>query len=106
MTAYAKLYPGMTDQIDLTQQQAFFTFAVNPPWQVYEGGNVTPVKLPDGRQIVAGAIPYYMTRAFTDPRYMPVTRDLSPDKLLHVLNYIADLQAVVQPTPPPPGVKP
>ena len=107
MTPYAKLYPGMTDQIDLTQQQAFFTFAVNPPWQAYDGKNVKPFKLPDGREISAGAIPYYMTRPFTDPRYMPVTRDLSPDKLLHVLNYIADLQAVVQPTPPPPpGAKP
>ena len=29
MTPYAKLYPGMTDQIDLTQEQAFFTFAVS-----------------------------------------------------------------------------
>ena len=105
MTPYAKLYPGMTDQIDLTQQQAFFTFAVNPPWQAYDGENMKPYTLPDGRVIAAGAIPYYMTRPFTDTRYMPVTRDLSPDKQLHVLNYIADLQAVVQPTPPPPGAK-
>jgi hypothetical protein len=37
---------------------------------------------------------------------MPVTRDLSPDKVLHVLTYIADLQEVVQPTPPPPEVRP
>jgi hypothetical protein len=103
MTPYVKLYPGMTDQIDLTQQQAFFTFAVNPPWQAYDGENAVPYVLPDGRKIEAGAIPYYMTRGFNDTRYMPVTRDLSPDKVLHVLNYIADLQAVVQPTPPPPS---
>jgi hypothetical protein len=103
MTPYAKLYPGMTDQIDLTQQQAFFTFAVNPPWQAYDGPNMVPYVLPDGRQIAAGAIPYYMTRSFTDPRYMPVTRDLSPDKVLHVLTYCADLQELVQPTPPPPS---
>ncbi len=103
MTPYMKLYPGMTDQIDLTQQQAFFTFAVNPPWQAYDGGNVVPYVLPDGRKIAAGAIPYYMTRGFNDTRYMPVTRDLSPDKVLHVLSYIADLQELVQPTPPPPS---
>jgi hypothetical protein len=103
MTPYVKLYPGMTEQIDLTQQQAFFTFAVNPSWHAYQGQNVVPYTLPDGRQISAGAIPYLMTRDFDDPRFMPVTRDLSPDKILHVLTYIADIQAGVQPTPPPPG---
>ena len=102
MTPYAKLYPGMTEQIDLTQQQAFFTFAVNPSWHAYEK-DVVPYVLPDGRKIAAGAIPYLMTRGFNDPRFMPVTRDLSPDKLLHILTYIADIQAGVQPTPPPPG---
>jgi hypothetical protein len=102
MTPYAKLYPGMTDQIDLTQEQAFFTFAVNPSWHAYEK-NVVPYVLPDGRKIAAGAIPYLMTREFNDPRFMPVTRDLSPDKLLHILTYIADIQAGVEPTPPPPG---
>jgi hypothetical protein len=102
MTPYAKLYPGMTDQIDLTQEQAFFTFAVNPSWHAYEK-NVVPYVLPDGRKIAAGAIPYLMTREFNDPRFMPVTRDLSPDKLLHILTYIADIQAGVEPTPTPPG---
>lgn len=102
MAPYAKLYPGMTDQIDLTQEQAFFTFAVNPSWAAFEGPKFTPYVLPDGRKIGAGAIPYVMTRPFTDPRFMPVSRDLSEDRLLMILNYIADIQTGVKPTPPPP----
>jgi hypothetical protein len=102
MVPYAKLYPGMTDQIDLTQEQAFFTFAVNPSWAAFDGPNFTPYVLPDGRKIGAGAIPYVMTRPFDDPRYMPVSRDLSADRLLMILNYIADIQTNVKPTPPPP----
>ena len=42
MTPYAKLYPGMTEQIDLTQQLAFFTFATNPPWLAFDGPNALP----------------------------------------------------------------
>lgn len=102
MVPYAKLYPGMTDQIDLTQEQAFFTFAVNPSWAAFEGPKFTPYVLPDGRKIGAGAIPYVMTRPFGDPRFMPVSRDLSTDRLLMILNYIADIQTNVKPTPPPP----
>ena len=103
MTPYAKLYPGMTEQIDLTQQQAFFTFATNPPWQAFDGPNAVPYTLPNGSQIAAGSIPYLLTRDFNDPRFMPVTRDLSQDKLLCVLYYIAWIQTVVQPTPPQPS---
>ena len=103
MTPYAKLYPGMTEQIDLTQQQAFFTFATNPPWQAFDGPNAVPYTLPNGSKIAAGSIPYLLTRDFNDPRFMPVTRDLSQDKLLCVLYYIAWLQTVVQPTPTPPS---
>lgn len=103
MTPYAKLYPGMTDQIDLTQEQAFFTFALNPPWQAYGDPHIEPYVLPDGRKIMAGAIPYVMTRGFDDPQYMPVTRDLSPQRRTMILSYIADVQATAKPTPPPPG---
>lgn len=95
MTPYVKLYPGMTDQIDLTQQQAFFTFSVGPPWALLDP-NAPPYVLPNGTQICNGTIPFYMTRPFNDTRYMPVVRDLSPDKVLHVLTYIAQLQAGVQ----------
>jgi hypothetical protein len=90
----------MTDQIDLTQQQAFFTFSVNPPWVVMDP-NAQPYPMPNGGSISAGSIPYMMTLGFDDTRFMPVSRDLSPDKLLHVLTYIQELQAGVQPTPPP-----
>lgn len=103
MEPYAKLYPGMTDQIDLTQEQAFFTFALNPPFFELAGPGVKPYKLPDGRTIQTGAIPFVMTRDINDPQFMPVTRDLSTDKTLMILNYIADIQGPVKPTPPPPG---
>jgi hypothetical protein len=101
MTPYAKLYPGMTDQIDLTQEQAFFTFACNPPWKAYDA---EPYILPDKRKISAGAIPYYLTRAFNDARYMPVTRDMSESKFLCVMYYIAWLQTAVQPPQSPANV--
>ena len=58
--------------------------------------NAPPYVLPDGTEICNGTIPFYMTRPFNDTRYMPVVRDLSPDKVLHVLTYIAQLQAGVQ----------
>jgi hypothetical protein len=102
MTPYAKLYPGMTEQIDLTQQQAFFTFACNPPWQAFDGPNAVHYKLPNGATIAAGAIPYLLTRDFNSTRYMPISRDLSNDKRLYLLYYVAWLQSVVKPTPPPP----
>ena len=42
--------------------------------------------------IAAGAIPYYMSMDFNDPRYMPLTRDLSPDKLMTIMHFIKNLQ--------------
>lgn len=99
LAPYVKLYPGMTDMIDLSQEQAFFTFSVNPPWAAMDP-TATPWKIPDGRVIKAGAIPLFMTRAIDDPRLMPVTRDLSTAKRDLILTYIADLQALVSPMPP------
>ncbi|MHC4956521.1 MAG: hypothetical protein ACYTGZ_21995 [Planctomycetota bacterium] len=83
MAPYARIFPVMTDLLDLTDQHSFGVFALNPPWWVQYGEpkeyNV------DG--INAGAIPYFLTREFDDPRFMPILRDLSPNKIQTVLNY-------------------
>ena len=101
LVPYAKLYPAMTARIDLTDLHTFTTFAVNPPWQqVYltpPGYNVLGIS--------QGAIPFYMSRDFDDPRYMPVTRDLSPNKLTTILYFCKSLQAqfVAPPSSAPAG---
>jgi len=105
MKVYDKLFPSMHAKIDLLDEQTFFTFALNPPWPPYYGGLPGPeqVSLPNGGTIAAGAIPYYLTRTIDDPRFMPIMRNLSPNKLLTVLYYCWNLQQQVQPTPAPPG---
>ncbi|MCC6410389.1 MAG: hypothetical protein IT270_01945 [Saprospiraceae bacterium] len=94
MAPYMKLYPFMKSRIDLTDLHTFTTFANNPPWnRAY--GNVPPGPL----GITAGAIPFYMSRDFTDPRLMPISRDLSANKLMTIMWFVKNLQAQV--TPPP-----
>jgi hypothetical protein len=85
MAPYMKLYPYMHEAMDLTHQPTFDLFTKNPPWSVGYG-------VPEKDGFGAGAIPFYMTRDFDDPRYMPVTRDLSPAKAETVLNYMRNLQ--------------
>jgi hypothetical protein len=87
MTPYSKLYPGMKELIDLTDQHSFDVFANNPPWGPVYNAPAGPLG------IAAGAIPYFMTRDFNDPMYMPITRDLSHEKLMTVLHYVKNLQA-------------
>ncbi|UFH53508.1 hypothetical protein [Spirosoma sp. KNUC1025] len=91
MAPYMKLYPSMRAQLDLTDLHSFTIFSNNPPWgPVY---NAPPYVSPDKRiNIQAGAIPYYLTRDITDPRYMPITRDLSPNKLATILYFVQNLQ--------------
>lgn len=98
---YMKLYPFMKKQVDLTDPHTFQIFGRNPPWIAYNPQSPPPpYKFPNGNgQIDAGAIPYYLSFDVNDPRYMPITRDLSPNKLLTVMYYIKNLQA----TPPPPA---
>ena len=99
---YMKLYPFMKNRIDLTDPHTFQIFSRNPPWIAYNPQNPRPpFQFPGNSnlQIDAGAIPYYLTFDTNDPRYMPITRDLSPNKWLTVLYYIKNLQA----TPPPAG---
>jgi hypothetical protein len=101
---YAKLYPGMTELINLTDFHAFQIFATNPPWEVPGAPPIftpcIPFTLPDGKQIQRGAIPFMMTLPQSDPRFMPVSRDLAPNRLLTILYYCYNLQQRV------PGITP
>ncbi len=88
MAAYNRLYPAMREMIDLTDEHSFRVFAFNPPWSVPDGitFNVPADYSVDG--INSGAIPFFLTRDGDDPRFMPPTRDLSPNKIQTILNYI------------------
>lgn len=104
LAPYDKLYPAMAEKIRLTDSHTFTTFARNPPWSHGYGDN-SKYTLPNGKTISAGAIPYMLTRRVDDPRYMPISRDLSPGKVNAVLYYCLQLQATTIP-PPPPGAEP
>ncbi|MBC6365675.1 hypothetical protein [Algoriphagus sp. AK58] len=85
---YVKLFPGMTEKVDLSDFHTFNIFSFNPPWsRGYNDPNPGPLGIQNG------AIPYYLSREVTDPRYMPVTRDLSPEKILTVMHFIKNLQS-------------
>ncbi len=86
-TPYVKLFPGMTDKINLIDFKSFEVFAKNPPWSHMYGINE-----PGKFGIKAGAIGFFMTRDEEDTRYMPVTRDLSYAKRDTVLHFIKNLQ--------------
>jgi hypothetical protein len=87
---YMKLYPNMKDLIDLTDLHTFTIFSLNPPWVAYGDNRVGPLG------ITRGGIPYYLSLDFNDPRYMPISRDLSPAKMMTVFYFIKQLQS----TPP------
>lgn len=102
MNAYVKLFPSMKAKMDLSNHQTFFTFAANPGWGFFQSQNLpgpTKYVMPNGGSITAGAIPYYMTRGYQDPRFMPIMRDLSPNKLLTVLYYCYNVQQGLVPPP-------
>ena len=92
MQPYKVLYPAMTNtMVDLTDEHSFLIFSWNPNWyHAYgfpESYSVPPgVPVPPG--INGGAIPLYLTMAIDDPRFMPVSRDLSPNKIRTILNFI------------------
>jgi hypothetical protein len=108
MKVYDKLFPAMHARMDLLDQQTFFTFSNNPPWQFYYAGTGGPesVEFAPGKTISAGAIPYYMTREINDPRLMPIMRDLSPNRLLTVLYYVWNLQQQTAAEGPPAAANP
>ncbi len=70
--AYARMYPGMKARLDISDQQTVAGFA--------------PVVLS------------HMSKPFSDPAYMPVTRDLSPSKMNMIVSW---LQSLVQKTSAP-----
>jgi hypothetical protein len=86
LSGYVKLFPGMTEKINLIDIKSFEVFAKNPPWEFYGVG-------PGPLGIASGAIGFFMTRDFNDTRYMPVTRDMSPEKQLTILHYIKNIQS-------------
>jgi hypothetical protein len=101
MAPYMKLYPSMRNLIDLTDQHTFNIFAVNPPWIAYNPASPPPPYDPNGLNISSGAIAYYLTRDANGSLYMPITRDLSPNKLLTILYFIK----IIQNSTTPPGDK-
>jgi len=94
LAVYVKLFPAMTEQINLTDQVAFATYAASPPFAFY---GLKDYKVLD--RITGGAIPFFLTRDQNDPRFMPVTRDLSPNKIKTLLYYIQN--NYFPPTAPP-----
>jgi hypothetical protein len=99
MEPYMKIFQSMRDIIDLTDQHSFEVYALNPPWFI-------AYNEPEGYEVdglSAGAIPYMMTRDFDDPRFMPITRDLSPNRIKTILNWIKDVQSGVEHPPGPPS---
>ncbi len=105
MKVFDKLFPAMHAKMDLCNQQTVFTFSANPPWAPFFSGTPGPMQitLPNGGTIAAGAIAYYMSREGNDPRFMPITRSLSPNKALTYLYYCYNIQQKLIPTPPPPS---
>lgn len=96
MVVYDKLFPSMRQYITLTDQHSFTVFMNNPPWYPVLQ-NSDPTYNVGG--VSRGAIGWYLTRDDNDPTKMPLSRDLSPNKIATVLNYV--LNNPVVPTPPP-----
>lgn len=99
---YNKLFPAMKAKMDLTSEQTLFTFSANPGWGFF--GNLpgpSQVTLPSGAVLDVGAIPYYLTRDISDPRFMPIMRNLSPNKLLTYLYFAWNVQQGLVPKPGP-----
>jgi hypothetical protein len=111
MTVYNKLFPSMHAKVDLCDQVTFNVYAMNPPWSKYYGSGPSappppPYVLPNGKQISSGAICWFMTRGINDPSFMPIMRDLSPNKLVTVLYYCYNVQQAHPPGGPPPSPPP
>lgn len=86
MVPYMKLYPAMKERLDLTDPTAFEIYAANPPFAAPFYGVPPDFKILD--RIQGGAIPFFLGCDVNDPRFMPVTRDLSPNKILSILHFI------------------
>ena len=87
LRGYVKLFPGMTEKLNLLDFKSFEVFSLNPPWD-HGYGVTTPGPL----GIKAGAISFYLSLDITDTRYMPLTRDMSNERLMTILHFIKNLQ--------------
>ncbi len=99
LTVYDKLFPAMKAQVCLTDPVAFATYAASPPFGIPDPANPGHL-IPSGYypdvpadykildRITGGAIPFFVSRDQNDPRFMPVTRDLSPNKIKTLLYFI------------------
>lgn len=113
---FVKLFPGMTEKLNLSNFPTFQTYALNPPWASFrdpkdqssykptcEAGFQDPECGEPGCRygICKGAIGFFMSRDITDPRYMPLSRDMSPARIKTVFNYLKKLikTPIVPPTP-------
>jgi hypothetical protein len=101
---YNKLFPSMKAKMDLGDHQTIFTFCANPGWGFFASQGLpgpSQVTLPNGGVVQVGAIPYYLSLDVNDPRFMPIMRNLSPNKLLTVLYYAYNVQQGLVPPPGP-----
>jgi hypothetical protein len=94
MIPYAKLYPGMTEKFDVSKKDAFVFYSNNPGAAFFVGPK-GKYHIPGHPEIQDGAIPFYLSLPIDDPRYMPVTRDLSPPKIETIFNFISKEQAAI-----------
>ncbi len=88
MARYDALFPAMREKITLSDRHSFSVFAWNPPFGAV-GYPALAIPVEDGPALTGGSIPLYLWMPEDDPRKMPLTRDLSPNKIETVLNWIA-----------------
>lgn len=96
MVPYMKIYPGMKEKMDLTDEATFAIYAKSPPFSVFYTPKDPNFKILD--RITGGAIPFFLSRDLDDPRAMPVSRDLSPNRILTILHFIQN--SYFPPAPP------
>ncbi len=95
MIPYAKLYPGMTQKFNVAKEDAFVFYSNNPAASFFVGPKAK-YEIPGHPEIQDGAIPFYLSLPIEDPRYMPLTRDLSPPKIETIMNFISNEQAKIK----------
>ncbi len=85
----------MTDKLHLADKSAFDFYSNNPSAAFFVGPN-GKFDIPGHPDIQDGTIPYYISLPLDHPQFMPVTRDLSPNKIRTILNYISIEQKAVK----------
>jgi len=75
MAPYMKLYPAMRESVELRDKATFRFYSNMPP----------PAPLAKGIMF------QLLTAPFNSPQFMPITRDLSPNKTQTILNYMQNV---------------